>query len=166
MSSANAAGNGGIVLEARGELGVKPDYVISNDIQRARLLEILDRMSDEDLGRRMPNGNSVADILIHLAFWDRYTLDVLTTWQRDGFSVTQTQFESINAAILMLAEAIPLRAAVELVRTSAEAVDREVETVPADLAATIVENGKLRSLERAQHRVSHLDQIEGLLATS
>ncbi|MHB9003919.1 MAG: hypothetical protein ACYC6C_07620 [Coriobacteriia bacterium] len=64
----------------------------------------------------------------------------------------------------MLASSIPVRAAVDIVSESAEAVDLEAAQVPADLAHEIIGGGKLRTLERAQHRREHLDQLERVLA--
>jgi hypothetical protein len=157
------------ILGEAGELGVgrfvgeRASLIASNDAQRARLLDLLDRITSADLEQRLPNGNSVADILIHLAFWDHYTCEVLRMWQREGFSSSITHFEALNSAVLMLASAIPSAAAVGFVREAAESVDREAAGIPRDLAGTIIENRKLRSLERAQHRREHLDQIAGLL---
>jgi hypothetical protein len=142
---------------------LKPTYVSANDAQRDRLLALLARLTDEDLARRLPNGLTVSTVLVHLAFWDDYTCSALRQWQHSGFSDTRTNFEALNSAIITLAAAIPDRAAVEMVRAAADAVDREAETVSPELAAVVQANGKPRSLERAQHRREHLDQIEDLL---
>lgn len=145
---------------------MKPTYVVANDSERARLGALLARLSDEDLARRLPNGLTIATVLVHLAFWDEYGLSTLRGWRDSGFVDSHTDFEAINSAVVALAAAIPDRAVVEMVRAAADAVDREAEAVSPELAEVIQSNGKLRTLERAQHRRIHLGQIEGVLLGS
>lgn len=142
---------------------MEPSYVSVNAAQRGRLDALLDHVSDADLARRLPNGLSVGNVLVHLAFWDRYALSVLQEWEQSEFSESRTNFEAINAAVLMLASTIPDRTAAGMVREAAAAVDNEAAEVSPELAHTIIDNGKLRTLERGQHRREHLDQIERLL---
>ena len=144
---------------------MEPSYVEVNRVQYDRLVHVLARLTDADLARRLPNGLSVADVLVHLAFWDRYARDVLVMWQRDGFSGSRTHYEAVNAAVLMLASAVSPHDASRFALDSAESVDREAAQVPAALAKEIIDGDKLRTLERGQHRREHLDQLEGLLAT-
>lgn len=144
--------------------GLKPTYVAANDFERARLNSLLDRLSDEDLVRRLENGLTIATALVHLAFWDQYARSALREWQTSGFSDSRTNFEAVNSAVLTLIDAIPDRAASEMVRAAADAADREAEAVPPELLEAIEANGKLRTLERAQHRRAHLDQIERVLS--
>ncbi len=140
-------------------------YVAANDSERARLHGVLDRLSDADLARRLPNGLTVANVLVHLAFWDDYARAALADWRASGCADSSTNFEAVNVGVLALAGAIPDRAAVDLAREAADAVDREAAAVSPDLAEVIEDNGKLRTLERAQHRRAHLDQIESVLQT-
>jgi hypothetical protein len=142
---------------------LKPSYVSVNEVQSKRLTALLARLTDEDLARRLPSGPSVANVLVHLAFWDVYACQVLREWKCSGFSGSRTHFEAVNSAVLTLAEQIPDRNTVAMVLSAAEAVDLEAASVSAELAGTIVDNGKLRTLERGQHRGEHLDQIEALL---
>ena len=144
---------------------MKPAYVSANDVERDRLHTLLARLSDDDLARNLPNGLTVANVLVHLAFWDEYTLSCLRQWQDSGFWVSQTNFEALNSAVLVLAAAIPNRTAVDMLRDAADAVDLEAQSVPPELAEIIQSHGKVRSLERAQHRREHLDQIEGVLSS-
>ncbi|MDO9100081.1 MAG: hypothetical protein Q7V53_04965 [Caldisericota bacterium] len=144
---------------------MKPAYVSANNVEHDRLHALLARLSDEDLARNLPNGLTVANVLVHLAFWDEYTLSCLRQWQDSGFWVSQTNFEALNSAVLVLAAAIPNRTAVDMLRDAADAVDLEAQSVPPELAEIIQSHGKVRSLERAQHRRGHLDQIEGVLSS-
>jgi hypothetical protein len=140
-----------------------PPYVIANDSERARLNALLDRLSADDLGRCLSNGLTVKEVLVHLAFWDGYAHAALRRWQADGFADSNTDFESVNSSVRTLAGAIPDAAVVEVVRTSAEAVDAEAATVSPELAEVIDGAGKGRTLERALHRRTHVDQIEEVL---
>jgi hypothetical protein len=146
------------------ECGLKPEYAIANDNERARLDSILDRLTDEDLARRLPNGLTIATALVHLAFWDEYARAALQQWRTSGFSDSRTNYEAVNSAVLTLAADIPDRSAVEMLRRAADAVDREAGQVSPELAEIVQANGKHRVLERAMHRRTHLDQIESLLA--
>jgi hypothetical protein len=144
---------------------VKPAYAALNDKERNRLEALLDQLTDDNLARRLPNGLTVAIVLAHLAFWDDYTCQVLREWQQSGFSESRTHFEAVNSAIATLAAAVPARVTVELARAAARAVDREAEAISPELAEKIEANGKLRTLERAQHRRTHVDQIAAALAS-
>lgn len=140
-----------------------PRYVIANDSEPARLNALLDRLSADDLGRCLPNGLTVAEVLVHLAFWDGYACAALSRWQAQGFADSNTDFESVNSSIRTLAGVIPDAAVVEVVRAAAEAVDAQAATVSPELAEVIEANGKGRTFERALHRKTHLDQIEDAL---
>ena len=47
-------------------------YIERNEASRARLRALLDRLSDEDLGRKVGDW-TVAMSLAHLAFWDHFS---------------------------------------------------------------------------------------------
>ena len=142
------------------------EYVSANDAERARLDALLSRLTDRDLALTLPNGLSVAATLVHLAFWDRYAQSALESYRDSGFVDSQTNFEAINSALLVLAAAIPVSQVIEMARAAAQAVDAEAEAVSPELARTIEDAGKRRTLERAQHRRVHVDQIEQRLSTS
>ena len=59
-----------------------------------------------------------------------------------------------------LAVAIPPRAAAEMAVKAAQALDQEIEKLPAELATAIMDSGNNRVLERHLHRNLHLDDIE------
>ncbi|MDA3936118.1 MAG: DinB family protein [Actinomycetota bacterium] len=142
---------------------MKPEYSASNDSERTRLESLLERLSEQDLARRLPNGITIAAVLVHLAFWDEYACSALRAWKTSGFSGSHTNFEAVNDGVLALVELIPDHAVIEMTREAAAAVDHEAETVDPELAGVIEGNGKLRTLERAQHRRTHVDQIERAL---
>jgi hypothetical protein len=141
------------------------NFVADNASERRRLHAIADRVSEQDLTRQLENGLTVATVLVHLAFWDDYCTALLKQWERAGFAAARSNFDATNAAIGHLAEAIPPRKALELAVSAADAVDRQVESVSADLAAAVIDGGSERMLLRAVHRRQHLDQIEQLIGS-
>lgn len=148
----------------RGLIGVESDYVIDNDAERGRLDAVAVTLSEDDLGRRLRNGLTVAAALVHLAFWDDYCCALLEQWEQTGFAATRSNFDVLNAAIGHLAHAVPADSAPGLARVAAQRVDRRVSAIPKDLAVTIETNGYESILHRAAHRRLHLDRIEEAVA--
>ena len=143
---------------------MEQSYFGENARARERLESLTASMSDTDLGRRLPNGWTVADVFVHLAFWDFRQLALLKRWEETGVSPSPMDVGSVNEAVFGISVAVPPRAAARLALTAAEAVDDKIERLPADLAAAIVQGGHIRVLRRALHRDAHLDQIEKALA--
>ena len=64
-----------------------------NDAERARLAELISRLSDADLTRPLPSGEwTVADTLGHLAFYDRRSQVLLEKFLREGVSPAPYDF--------------------------------------------------------------------------
>jgi hypothetical protein len=143
---------------------VERDYVAENDAERSRLDALTVWLSEDDLQHTLDNGMTVAAALVHLAFWDEYSLALLDQWERTGFATARSDYNVVNAAVGRLASAVPISAAPEMAKTSAQRVDRRVVAVPDDLASTIELNSHDFALRRATHRRVHLDQIESALA--
>lgn len=139
------------------------DYRQENDIQRARLFRVTAALKKADLARPIPNGWTVATKLMHLAFWDQYALALLKRWRSTTPALSTLDVDAVNNAVRVLSLAVPTSAVVKLVRTAAEAVDREVAGLPTDLCAAIEQAGRGRILRRSVHRRAHLDQIEQAL---
>ena len=74
-------------------------------------------------------------------------------------------YETINAALLPLTRRIPPREIAAEVVAAAEAADRAAAATPATLIGEIRRLNQVK-LERAEHRRSHLDDIEALLAST
>lgn len=143
----------------RGVVGVTASYVAANDSARERLESLLDSLGTGDLRHTLNNGLTVATVLVHLAFWDRYVDDLLLQWQTNGFSKVKTNFGAVNAGVLAVAASVPDDAVAGMARSAAEAADRRSAGLPEDLVTTIESNGCGRLLERAAHRLQHLNQI-------
>jgi hypothetical protein len=145
---------------------VTAHHITENDSERRRLGTLLATLGDEELQRRLANGLTVADVLLHLAFWDDYADALLARWQEAGFAPSRSDFEAINSGLRRLAEAVPARLAPELARAAAETVDARVASVPEDLARAIDRGGHERILRRSEHRRLHLDQLERALGAN
>lgn len=140
------------------------DYRNANAASLARLNLLLSRMGPNGLAHRLPNGWSVADVLVHLAFWDSYSLSLLQAWQNGHAPKKSANIDATNAAITALSHAIPPDAILALVLNTAEKVDRAVEAVSPALASTIAASEHSFLLFRCTHRNAHLQTLESELA--
>ena len=113
----------------------------------------------------MPNGWTVSDTLVHLAFWDLRQLAVLKQWIVKGVQPMPIDSRTVNEAVGFLTKSIPPRAAVKMALEAAEAIDRELEKADPALAIEILKQGHERMLNRSLHRREHLDKIEKALTT-
>lgn len=135
-------------------------YRTKNEEQRERLKVLAGRLSADDLKKSMSNGWTVAMTFAHLAFWDLRQLAVVRIWKAEGVRPLGADAGTVNAAVAEFAANLAPHVAVELALRAAEEVDREVETVSAELAASICTAGFERTLNRWKHRASHCDRIE------
>jgi hypothetical protein len=138
-------------------------YVTENTGERQRLRTLIASLSDDDLKRLLPNGWTVAITLAHLAFWDRQRLALLKRWERGGVRPAPVDADTINEAVRVLATALPPRTATQLALDAAEAIDRALEQLSADLLTEIEAGGQGSLLRRALHRRGHLERIEQAL---
>jgi len=144
-------------------------YVTENSAQRARLRELVDRLTDAELARPLDAGWTVAAVLAHVAFWDQRALILIERWERDGRGSTPRPIDGndvdwINDSAKALCLALPPRAAARLAVATSEAVDRRVEGLSDELVAANATAGHPINLLRAEHRREHLDEIEHALA--
>ena len=139
---------------------VEPDYVTENARARQRLELLVSSLEDEELGYLLPNGWTISQAFVHLAFWDFSSVSLLKRWQRGGFGTYSLDDESINEAILGIAGAVQPQEAGRLAVRAAAVVDAEVTCVPPELRATILAKGSERKIRRSLHRDEHLSKIE------
>ncbi len=135
-------------------------YADVNRAQRERLRDLVSRLSGDDLRRTVEHGWTVAQVLAHIAFWDRHRLLLLKLWQREGQFPPGPEADLVNDAVAFLAAALPPHAAAELAVEAAEALDRELELLAPEQVSAIQAAGMERLLNRSLHREDHLDQIE------
>jgi hypothetical protein len=139
-------------------------YMAENAAERQRLFSLTSHLTDADLTRKLDDGWTIAAQLAHLAFWDQYALSLVNEWERNGFvKVMLVSVDALNDAAHLLSDAIPPRAALQLARAAAEALDQKLETLTPELAHAIETGGHIRVLRRALHRREHLDEIEKVL---
>jgi len=143
-------------------------YIVHNNAERERLRALVDRLSDEELSRRLSVGWTIAGVLAHLAFWDQRILVLIERWERGGPGsaprpINREDVDWINDAVKALCLALPPRAAARLAIATAETVDRKLEALSSDLIAANVAAGNPINLLRAEHRREHLDEIERAL---
>jgi 7-keto-8-aminopelargonate synthetase-like enzyme len=138
-------------------------YVNQNREQLERLRSLVARLSDDDLMRELPDGWTVSDALSHLAFYDRRAQILLERFAREGVFASPYDYETINAALPHLTRRIPPRDVAEEVVAAAEAADRAAAATPEAMVEEIRGLNQVK-LERAEHRRSHLDDIETALA--
>ena len=134
-------------------------HVEKNQQQLERLEALLLQLSDADLLRETGDGWTVAALLAHLAFWDTRALNLLKRWMAEGVSPSPIDPDTVNDAMLPLLRAIPPRAAAQMALDAARAVNRMVESVPAELVPAIDAQGN-RFLRRWMHREMHVEEME------
>lgn len=137
------------------------EWVVRNDEQRARLARLIERLSDDDLSRVVPADGewTVADTLVHLAFYDRRAEVLMRQFMREGAIPAPYHFQSINDALLPITRRIPPREMALEALAAAEAADAVAAEIDADLEAAMKERGEV-SPERWHHRKNHLDDLE------
>lgn len=140
------------------------DYVARNAEQLERLRQLVDRLSDADLVRQDPDGEwTVADALLHLAFYDRRAQILLEKYLAEGVTPSPYDPQTINDALLPLGRRVPPRAAAEEAVAAAEAADRAAAAISEGLLAEILARQEVKP-DRSEHRKSHLDDIDRMLA--
>ena len=147
-------------------MSVDRGFVDENSKARARLKDLVGRLSDADLARSMPAGWAVAGVLGHVAFWDQRTLVLLDAWEKTGAAPPRLRAEDtdwINDAGKPFFLALSTRQGADLAVSIAEAVDRKIETLTDDVVARIAAAGNPINLHRSEHRHEHIDQIEAAL---
>ncbi len=142
----------------------KVDWKALNRQQRERLQHFVDRLSDEDLLQVAPAGGewTVADTLLHLAFYDRRAEVLVSKFLREGISPSPYDFQTINDALLPLGRRIPPRETAAEALAAAEAVDRVAEDVSDELLQAIQARKEVTP-ERWIHRKAHIDDMEQAL---
>lgn len=142
-------------------------FVAANDAARARLIALVNRLSEEDLRRRMPAGWTVSAVFAHIAFWDARALYFINKWE-GGIPPSEADMESgdvdwVNNSAKPLCLALPPRAAADLAVQLAEETDRRVAGMSDTLIEQMLAIGQPFYLARAEHRTEHLDEIEQAL---
>ncbi len=139
-------------------------YIERNEASRARLRALLDRLTDEDLGRRVGEW-TVAMSLAHIAFWDRFShlrwIEAVASGRDVPVSVGSPLSDLINDTSLDLwSRSLDVAGIRAFVLESAEAFDAHVAALPDHLVEAAQAADLPRTLDRSIHRAGHLDPIE------
>jgi DinB family protein len=140
-------------------------YIAENAAELRRLRTLVDRLSDADLARPTPGGWTVAGSLAHVAFWDQRILFWLDRWEQGEAPrpLDPADIDWINDAGKPLCLALPPRVAARLTVDIAEEVDRRLAGLRDERIAENTATGEPLFLARAQHRKTHLDEIDRVL---
>jgi hypothetical protein len=139
-------------------------FIEENTQQRERLRSLLTRLSNQDLARLLYGDWTVAGVLAHMAFWDYRALVLIRRWKQTGVKEPSAMdVDAINDAMRPLLLAIPPRQAAKMALDAAAAIDKEIEGLSPDLIAEIEAQALPFRLNRAKHRLEHLDQIESVI---
>jgi hypothetical protein len=125
--------------------------------------EFLSTCTDADLSTAMPAGWTVSAVLAHLAVWDKRALILLEKWQKEGVEFSPNDIEVLNEVTKPFCLAIPPQAAKALFIQTAETVDKLISGYDSSMVDEIHEKGKNVHLNRAKHRLLHLDEIKAVL---
>lgn len=131
----------------------------ANDVSRARLRRLVERLDADGLSRELPGGWTVSALLAHLAWWDRVALK---RWQDvidSGTRPTRID-DAVNDELLPEWRSIAASDAAREVLAAADAVDAIVAAAPPELVEEMRRTGGDRSVDRSLHRNEHLDEIE------
>jgi hypothetical protein len=139
------------------------DFVRENTISRKGLETLVHSLSDADLAKTTDFGWTVSALLAHLAYWDQRMIALLRRWKEKGVDYSPVDPDTVNEALKPLCLALDPHAAVELCLSSAEAIDRELETLTPGLVQEIEASGTHFRPNRGLHRNAHLNDIEQAL---
>jgi hypothetical protein len=141
-------------------------YIAENDRERRRLEALVGKLDDAALSRPMPDGWTVAGVLVHLAFWDQRIVTFIELLKRGAKIPADDSVgvEWINEAAKPTQLALPPRRAATLAVETARAIDQAVANMSDALLAKNAAAGGPINVRRAEHRREHLDEIERALA--
>ncbi len=137
----------------------------ANEASRARLESFVRGLSDEQLRRPAPYGETVSGLIAHLAVFDRRVTVLLRRWRADGMDDAPVDSAMINDALAPILAALEPRTAVELCLRAAAECDAEVAQVTPEFQAAIEASGNFMRLDRSLHRAAHLADIEQFLGS-
>ena len=140
-------------------------YTEPNSAERTHLEKVVARLSPSDYGRPAGGpGWTVGGLLAHLTFWDNRALVLLAKWKKDGIGPSAIDIDLINESMRPFCNAVPAAVLARMAVDTAEAIDREISSLPADFLAKVEREGAPVHLNRGRHRSHHLAQVERALA--
>jgi hypothetical protein len=145
----------------RGKMDTKIIFQ-SNRESTARIMRLVNGLTDQQLTSVLPNDWNVAVTLAHLAFWDNRVIHLVEISNKAG-KVSPSNFdESLNDILEPFLQAIPPAEAAAIAIRYAETLDQLLENSSPELIEQL-EQVNHRWLDRSLHRNGHLDDIESFL---
>jgi hypothetical protein len=144
-------------------MSIFEELIRDNAQGNASLKRLAEKLSDEDLRTPMEAGWTVSAVLAHLAFWDQRAITLIEKWKEEGVGDSAIDVDVVNEATMRLCLAIPPRKAAELAITVADEIDRLICDLNPEMVQAILMRGATVKLNRADHRRTHMNEIEGAL---
>jgi hypothetical protein len=139
------------------------EIIKDNAKENAHLREFVKRLSDTDLRLPMEAGWTVSAVLAHLAFWDQRAITLIGKWQKEGAGASPIDTDVVNESTRILCLAIEPRKAAELAIKLADEIDQVIAGLTPEMVAAIQTKGTSVNLRRANHRWTHMGEIEKAL---
>jgi hypothetical protein len=141
------------------------ELVERTHIAYRQLSDVVGKLSEADLTRKLDDVRTVSATLAHIAFWDSW---IDTRWARfeqlGAFDdLPDVIAELINAAGLPTWLVIPPIVARELCLSAAASVDAKLHTLSPDAMARAIATSRPQFLDRARHWNEHLLELGALL---
>jgi DinB superfamily len=141
-----------------------------NRATTARLRELGERLSDEQLLGEIDPPWTGAALFAHIAFWDRFALErwrlAAETGERIPAAVDDALMDRLNDASLPQWLVLPAASAVEGCLDAAAEIDRFVGSLDPATISTLSDRGRGRLADRSIHREEHLGTLEGAFSAS
>jgi len=144
-------------------MNIIEEMIDDNAAEYAHLRELVERLNDDDLGIPLEAGWTVSAVLAHLAFWDQRAITLIGKWKKDGVGPSPIDTDIVNEATRRLCLAIQPRKAAELAVALAGEVDKTIADLTPDMVEAIQTKGSTVKLRRADHRRTHIGEIEKAL---
>jgi len=140
------------------------DLIKDNAREYAHLRQVIERLTDDELGIPLEAGWTLSAVLAHLAFWDQRAITLIGKWKKEGIGPSPIDTDVVNEATRSLCLAIQPRQAAGLAVALAGEVDRLIAGLTPEMGTAIQTQGTTVKLRRADHRRTHLGEIEKALA--
>ena len=144
-------------------MNIIEEMIDDNATEYAHLRELVERLTDDDLGIPLEAGWTVSAVLAHLAFWDQRAITLIGKWKKDGVGPSPIDTDIVNEATRRLCLAIQPRKAADLAVALAGEVDKTIADLTPDMVEAIQTKGSTVKLRRADHRRTHIGEIEKAL---
>ena len=139
------------------------EIIRDNARENEHIKKLVESLSDKDLRVPLEAGWTVSAVFAHLAFWDQRAITLIAKWKKEGISESPIDIDVVNEVTRRLCLAIEPRKAAELAMTLADELDKTISGLTPEMVEAIQAKGTTVKLRRADHRRTHLKEIEEIL---